>query len=273
VCSFLYGKAPQITHENVQQLMVCGSYFDVPSLCSVVADFVFSHLTVDNVIKYTRMVYNREYGEPGKLIEDASIAFIHRNAIDIGAALHALPLVHQRRILLAPELFTLTEFQRYKLAVQMKAACLQRIRFDIDMAGLRACELTTSTAHPTPTSSPTSAVSESSGVVADASYAPSGSAERCDPAEVGAIDVEPLSRSVDTRSLAADDQQGLLASARSKHVEVSSEPVPGSRDFEAELKEVDSTYKEIFESIRFMHLSPGKQHPSFRRCGASYGYP
>lgn len=45
---FLYGEAPVMTTDNVPALLAAASYLDVPQLAVRAADFVFSHLTVEN---------------------------------------------------------------------------------------------------------------------------------------------------------------------------------------------------------------------------------
>lgn len=45
---FLYGEAPTMTTDNVPALLAAASYLDVPQLAVRAADFVFSHLTVEN---------------------------------------------------------------------------------------------------------------------------------------------------------------------------------------------------------------------------------
>ena len=87
----------------------------------LVSDYVFGNLASDNVVESLLAVHGLDFGEPGKLIEDASFAFLFRNAVDIGgAALARLPLQHHKKLLLSLDLYTLNEFQRYKLALSMK---------------------------------------------------------------------------------------------------------------------------------------------------------
>jgi hypothetical protein len=115
---FLYGLTPHVTHETAHSLLSTASFFDVPGLMQVISDYIFSGLTDDNCSLHLAFVHNKEFGDAGKLIEDASFAYLFRNAVDIGESrLLELPLVHQKRMLLANELFVPSEFVRYQLVV------------------------------------------------------------------------------------------------------------------------------------------------------------
>jgi hypothetical protein len=110
-----------ITHHNVETLLATASFFDVAALASLVSDWVFCALSTSTVVRFVNMVAHCEYGEPGKVrpittectwrcaiaasrsrrpmpcaqtIEDASFAYLHRNAIDI-FDLHKLPIACQ----------------------------------------------------------------------------------------------------------------------------------------------------------------------------------
>lgn len=73
-----------------------------------------------------------------QLIEDASFAYLYRNAMDIGAPLYRLPHCHQKKILTATELFSASEYHRYKLAVTVKRAARGRILMDMRKCGVNA---------------------------------------------------------------------------------------------------------------------------------------
>ena len=125
---FLYGLTPVVTHETAHSLLSTASFFDVPGLMQVISDFIFGGLTDDNCSSHLAFVHNKEFGDAGKLIEDASFAYLFRNAVDIGEArLVSLPLVHQKRLLLASELFVPSEYVRYQLAVGLLRQSRSRI--------------------------------------------------------------------------------------------------------------------------------------------------
>lgn len=146
ILRFLYGFQPRIDNHNAKSLLVTASYFDVPLLMSQVADFIFANLSIDNVIEYLLLVYDKEYGEPGKLIEDASLAYLYRNAIDINPLrLRSLPLAYQKKLLLANELYTPSEYARYKLAITIKQAVRTLIMDDMVQANVPLPSLTPST--------------------------------------------------------------------------------------------------------------------------------
>jgi len=154
---FLYGLPVHLSHDAAQggggggcgggtrvgarvgALLATASYFDVPALMQLVSDFVFAGLSVDNCVAYLNCVHGREFGDPGKLIEDASFAFLFRNFADIAPAqLERLPLAHQKRALLANELFVACEFQRYRLALALKRGGRARIEAAARAAARRA---------------------------------------------------------------------------------------------------------------------------------------
>ena len=137
ILRYLYGFRPRIDNTNAKALLVTASYFDIPPLMSEVADYIFANLSIDNVIDYLLLVYEREYGEPGKLIEDASLAYLYRNAIDINPLqLRYLPLSYQKKLLLANELYTPSEYIRYKLALTIKQAVRKLIIEDMIQANI-----------------------------------------------------------------------------------------------------------------------------------------
>jgi len=128
---FLYGLTPIITHENAHSLLSTASFFDVPGLMQVISDFIFGGLTDENCSLHLAFVHNKEFGDAGKLIEDASFAYLFRNAVDIGEArLVSLPLVHQKRLLLASELFVPSEYVRYQLAIGLLRQSRSRIVYE-----------------------------------------------------------------------------------------------------------------------------------------------
>ena len=47
---FLYGVPPCLSHDTVQPLLRIGSFFDIPALCGLASDFVFSNLAASNVV-------------------------------------------------------------------------------------------------------------------------------------------------------------------------------------------------------------------------------
>jgi BTB/POZ domain len=143
VVRFLYGIIPEINDVNARSLLEASAYFDIPTLGICVSDAIFNSINNHNVVTYCLCVANQELGEAGKLIEDACLAYIYRNAVDIGEQLAKLPLSHHRRILTAGELYCTDEFQRYQLAVLMKRRAKQisydTMRNAIQLAGITSC--------------------------------------------------------------------------------------------------------------------------------------
>jgi hypothetical protein len=77
---------PAISQSNVNALLVTGSFFDVTPLCGLVSDYVFSHLSHENVVDYLLLVHNREYGEPGKVWDEKPNASLNRFTSNFFAA-------------------------------------------------------------------------------------------------------------------------------------------------------------------------------------------
>lgn len=125
---YLYGFQPTLTPETVPSMLYTAAYFDLGDLTSRIADYCFLNLSTTNVVPLLLAVLGREHGEAGRLIEDSAIAYLHRNAIDVGASyLSALPLSMQLKILSANELWVTTEFARAKLCIATKRACKARV--------------------------------------------------------------------------------------------------------------------------------------------------
>jgi hypothetical protein len=113
---YLYGVPLLCTVPSVKPLLVVSSFFDVPNLANDVSDYVYSNLSVKTAVYFLSLVWSQDYGEPGRLIEDASLAFVYRNSEAVTAeggplAFHELPLALQKRILTAPELYAKNEYE------------------------------------------------------------------------------------------------------------------------------------------------------------------
>lgn len=65
-CRYLYGIKPTIDHSLVHKLLLCASFFDIPSLCAAVSDYVFLSLQPATVVDYLQLMQGREFGEPGE---------------------------------------------------------------------------------------------------------------------------------------------------------------------------------------------------------------
>lgn len=138
----LYGIAPTLSQAQLGPLLETAGYLDVPTIPSLVADFVFQNLNVANVVDCAKLTHDREFGEPGTLISDASFAFLARNAPEVGPGrLAELPLALQVRLFTAPETFCRSEYERYRLAVATKvrarAMLLQASHADVAQALVR----------------------------------------------------------------------------------------------------------------------------------------
>lgn len=140
VIRYLYGLPVTVTQHSARALLVTSTFFDVTPLAGQVSDYVFSTLSTSNVVDYMLMVTGRDYGDAGKLVEDASLAFLYRNAVDVGANLARLPLPLLKKLLTATELYTANEFQRYKLVHLLKRQCIANLQAEIRAAA-------TATAH------------------------------------------------------------------------------------------------------------------------------
>ena len=144
---FLYGLPSHVlvpgdadSHLHVPSLLATASYFDVPALLQSVSDHVFATLGPGNAVSFLSAVHNKEFGDPGRLIEDASFAYLFRNATDVGETrLQLLPLAHQQRLLLAGELYVASEFQRYRIALALKRSGRARIEREAAVAAAAEC--------------------------------------------------------------------------------------------------------------------------------------
>lgn len=128
----LYGAEAPVDGDNAPGLLFASSFFDVPSLTQKVADFVFGHLSKDNAVRFALLTEGVELGEAGKLISDASHAFILRLSDSIDPAdLASLPLSRQQTMLTSSDLYIASEFDRFTLAINIRRRVLQRIQIEM----------------------------------------------------------------------------------------------------------------------------------------------
>lgn len=123
---FLYGVSPEVDEALVKPLLAVAGYFGVPQLSLLVSDFAFSSMSLSNCTLYASMGH-LELGEPGRLIAAAAMAFLHRNAVDLGDRLCELSVPLQTQVLASPDLYVPSEFHRYQLVLKVKRACLARV--------------------------------------------------------------------------------------------------------------------------------------------------
>ena len=285
---YLYGKVPDICDDNVVPLLDAASFFGVPRLAPVVAAYVFAHLTPTNVVPFLNLVHDVEYGDAGKLIEDAALAFLYRNALEVGIGLADLPLVLQARILIAEELFVPTEWDRYKLAVGVKRAALRRA------AALRTPSLCDDAMAPTaapppspadgvpvpappallpPIDVPAAFTAVRSPAVSTTRVPTSPRVRRCKCVCVCANHTHvPRAR---TNSLHTPSLQGGHAAAAAA-TDAPPPPPPlavsvEEMQYAAALQAIATTYAEVFASVRFIHFQPGACLRSRRRSAARPG--
>lgn len=120
---FLYGVPPDhLTNELVKPLLAIGSYFGVPQLCEMVSDYAFANMDRHSCALFVDLDTATDYGQAGKNIADAAIAYLQRNALDIGEKLCELELKLQVELLTSDLLYIQSEFHRYQLALRVKRA-------------------------------------------------------------------------------------------------------------------------------------------------------
>jgi hypothetical protein len=108
----------------------------VPGVAAHVADYVFRSLSPDTAVANIAMVAGTELGDSGDLIHDAALAYLYRNAVDVGPSrLAGLPLPLQAKVLTADEAWLPSEWARYRLAVAVKRATKARLLGEMSAAG------------------------------------------------------------------------------------------------------------------------------------------
>ena len=124
---FLYGVPPKWDVPLAATLAV-SSFLDVGALTQAAADHTFGGMHNSNVCEALLAVSKRDYGEAGALIESAAIAFIVRNAVDVGAIeLSRLPVDALLRILTSNDIWVRTEHERARLVLSVLRAARGRL--------------------------------------------------------------------------------------------------------------------------------------------------
>jgi hypothetical protein len=86
-------------------MLVCASFLDLPHLLAQIGDHTFASLCEGNVVDTLLCVLAKDYGEPSTLVETAGMAYLYRNAGEVGAGeLSRLPLEQVLKVPCAPEL-------------------------------------------------------------------------------------------------------------------------------------------------------------------------
>ncbi len=127
---WMYGHAPQwdAPGHHLASALAVASYLDLPELLQSAADNTFASLRAESVVDALLAVWGREYGDAGQLIETAAVAFLYRNAVDVGPSqLSRLPEALLARVLTAPELWVRSEMERVGLVCATLRAARARL--------------------------------------------------------------------------------------------------------------------------------------------------
>ncbi|KAI9020680.1 hypothetical protein CLU79DRAFT_888157 [Phycomyces nitens] len=121
VLTQLYGKLyePNITQENVRQILATCSFFQLDQMCESAVEFILKTLNTQNVVEY--LIFADENAVQGsERICDAIFTFLCREAYSMSRECVAeLPVSWLKRIIESDAFWVPSEYDRYQFAYQV----------------------------------------------------------------------------------------------------------------------------------------------------------